>query len=107
VSAVSADSLIGFLRLRFPPAAFLPELEGAALVRELHVYGSMVPLGRNGEDDDYQHRNYGTVLLAHAEGIARDAGYPRVAIMSGIGVRPYYRKHGYVRTGPYMIKELG
>ena len=106
VSAVSADSLIGFLRLRFPPAAFLPELEGAALVRELHVYGSMVPLGRNGEDDDYQHRNYGTVLLAHAEGIARDAGYPRVAIMSGIGVRPYYRKHGYVRRGPYMIKEL-
>jgi elongator complex protein 3 len=107
VSAVSADSLIGFLRLRFPPAAFLPELEGAALVRELHVYGSIVPLGRNGKDDDYQHRNYGTVLLAHAEGIARDAGYPRVAIMSGIGVRPYYRKHGYVRTGPYMIKELG
>ncbi len=106
ISAVSGDSLIGFARLRFPSTDFSFELEGAALIRELHIYGSIVPLGKNGENDEYQHRNYGSLLLAHAEGIARDAGFRRVAIMSGIGVRPYYRKHGYVRTGPYMTKEL-
>jgi elongator complex protein 3 len=82
------------------------ELEGAALLRELHVYGHIVPLGKYGEDDEYQHRSYGKALLAHAEGIARDAGCRRIAVMSGIGVRPYYQRQGYVRTGAYMIREL-
>ena len=106
VSAVSGDSLIGFARLRFPSSVFSLELEGAALMRELHVYGSIVPLGKGGEDDEYQHRSHGKALLATAETIARDAGYRSIAVMSGIGVRPYYRRQGYVRTGPYMIKEL-
>jgi elongator complex protein 3 len=75
-------------------------------MRELHVYGSIVPLGKNGEGEEYQHRSHGKALLTHVEGIARDAGYGRIAVMSGIGVRPYYRKQGYVRTGPYMTKEL-
>jgi elongator complex protein 3 len=106
VSSVSGDSLVGFARLRFPSSVFLPELEGAALMRELHVYGSIVPLGKNGEGEEYQHRSHGKTLLTHVEGIARDAGYGRIAVMSGIGVRPYYRRQGYVRTGSYMIKEL-
>jgi elongator complex protein 3 len=106
VSAVSGDSLIGFARLRFPSSVFSLELEGAALLRELHVYGSIVPLGKDGEDDEYQHRSHGKALLATTETMARDAGYRALAVMSGIGVRPYYRRQGYVRTGPYMIKEL-
>jgi elongator complex protein 3 len=104
---VSADSLIGFARVRFPPAAFSSELEGAALVRELHVYGSLVPLGKSADDDEFQHRSYGKVLLSFAEEISREGGYHRLAIMSGIGVRPYYRRQGFERTGPYMTKELG
>ena len=106
ISAVSGDSLIGFARLRFPSSIFLPELDGAALVRELHVYGSIVPLGETGKDEEYQHRSHGKVLLARAETIARDAGFCRLAILSGIGVRPYYRSQGYERRGPYMEKEL-
>jgi elongator complex protein 3 len=106
ISAVSGDSLIGFARLRFPSSIFLPELDGAALVRELHVYGSVVPLGETGKDEEYQHRSHGKVLLARAEEIARDAGFCRLAILSGIGVRPYYRSQGYERRGPYMEKEL-
>ena len=106
ISAVSGDSLIGFARLRFPASVFLPELDGAALVRELHVYGSIVPLGKSAEDEEYQHRSHGKVLLARAEKIACDAGFCRLAIMSGIGVRPYYRSQGYERRGPYMEKEL-
>jgi histone acetyltransferase (RNA polymerase elongator complex component) len=44
--------------------------------------------------------------IARAEEIALDEGLPRLAIMSGIGVRPYYRRMGYERRGPYMIKDL-
>jgi len=106
ISAVSGDSLIGFARLRFPSSVFVPELEGAALLRELHVYGSIVPLGKPAEDEEYQHRSHGKILLARAEETARGAGFGRLAVMSGIGVRPYYRRQGYERRGPYMEKEL-
>jgi len=106
ISAVSGDSLIGFARLRFPSSVFRPELVNAALLRELHVYGSLVPVGKDAESEEWQHRSYGRVLLARAEEIALGAGFERLAIMSGIGVRPYYRKMGYERRGPYMIRDL-
>jgi elongator complex protein 3 len=106
ISAVSDDSLIGFARLRFPSQVYRPELEGAAVMRELHVYGSIVPVGRDAESEEWQHRNYGRALLARAEEIAAGDGYRRLAIMSGIGVRPYYRRQGYERRGPYMVKGL-
>jgi elongator complex protein 3 len=106
ISAVADDSLIGFTRLRFPSFVNSPELDNAALMRELHVYGSLVPLGKDAESEEWQHRNYGTVLISRAEEITRDAGFSRLAIMSGVGVRPYYRRQGYERKGHYMIKEL-
>jgi len=106
ISAVSGDSLIGFTRLRFPSQVYRPELENAALMRELHVYGSLVPVGRDADSEEWQHRNYGRALLALAEETATAGGYSRLAIMSGMGVRPYYRRQGYERAGPYMVKEL-
>jgi elongator complex protein 3 len=106
ISVVSGDSLIGFARLRFPSSVFRPELEHAALLRELHVYGSLVPVGKDAESEEWQHREYGKALLARAEETARAGGFRRLAIMSGIGVRPYYRRQGYERRGPYMVKEL-
>jgi elongator complex protein 3 len=106
ISAVSGDSLIGFSRLRFPSQVFRPELDCAALLRELHVYGSLVSVGKDAVDEEWQHRNFGRLLLARAEEIATDGGYTSLAIMSGIGVRPYYRRQGYVRSGPYMVKVL-
>ena len=106
ISAVSDDSLIGFARLRFPSMVYRSELENAALMRELHIYGSLVPVGRDAESEEWQHRNYGRALLARVEEIATAAGFSRLAIMSGMGVRPYYRRHGYERAGPYMVKEM-
>ena len=106
ISAVSNDSLIGFTRLRFPSMVYRPELKNAALMRELHVYGSLVPVGRDAEPKEWQHRNYGRVLLARAEEITAGAGFSRLAVMSGMGVRPYYRRQGYERAGPYMVKEM-
>jgi len=100
------DVLIGFLRLRFPAAPHRTELEGAALVRELHVYGSMVAPGEDAGELQWQHRGYGEELLSRAEETAQDAGYKKIAVTSGIGVRDYYRKFGYELEGPYMMKRL-
>jgi elongator complex protein 3 len=106
ISVVSDDSIIGFARLRFPSRVYCAELENAAVLRELHVYGSLVPVGKDAESEEWQHRNFGKVLLARAEEIAIDAGFTCLAVMSGIGVRPYYRRQGYERRGTYMIRDL-
>lgn len=100
----SIDALVGFLRLRFPASPFRSELEDAAVVRELHVYGRMVPIGEN--NDAWQHQGYGKKLLARAEEIAADGGYRKLAVISGIGARLYYQKLGYEYDGPYMSKRL-
>ncbi len=99
--------LVGFCRLRFPGNPVRRELEDAALVRELHVYGSEVSVGTDGADDQHQHRGYGRRLMAEAEAIAADAGYDKLAVISGIGAREYYReKLGYHQDGPYVSKYL-
>ncbi|MFB6070160.1 MAG: tRNA uridine(34) 5-carboxymethylaminomethyl modification radical SAM/GNAT enzyme Elp3 [Halanaeroarchaeum sp.] len=99
------DLLVGFVRVRFPGQVVRPELENAALVRELHVYGSEVGVG-DGEGD-YQHRGYGRELIDRAEAIAADAGYEKLAVISGIGAREYYReKLGYYQDGPYVSTSL-
>lgn len=88
------DTLVGFLRLR---------LGEAARVRELHVYGPLVPLGRRG---GWQHRGYGAALLKAAEEAAIAAGYSAIDVTSGIGARGYYQRLGYCQRGPYMSKKL-
>ena len=100
--------LVGFCRLRFPGDPVRRELEDAALIRELHVYGSEVTVGEGGETgDDWQHRGYGRRLMAKAEDLAADAGYGKVSVISGIGAREYYRnKLGYHQDGPYVSKRL-
>lgn len=104
----AADLLVGFCRLRFPGNPERRELEGAAIVRELHVYGSEVTIGDgNAADDDgdgrWQHRGFGRRLLAEAERLAEEAGYRKLSVISGIGAREYYRrKLGYYQDGPYV-----
>lgn len=103
---LSADTLIGFTRLRFPFSPHRPELENTALIRELHVYGSIVPVGKGAKQTDWQHRGYGKELLEQAERIASEAGYQKLAVISGIGAREYYRKSGYFLDNVYMSKLL-
>lgn len=100
----SIDALIGFLRLRFPDRPHRPELHGSALVRELHVYGKMVPIGEKGEA--WQHKGYGLELLRNAEAMAKGAGYDKISVISGVGARKYYVKLGYAYDGPYMSRRL-
>lgn len=89
------ESLVGFLRLR---------LGDAARVRELHIYGPLVPIGTR--KDGWQHRGYGARLVQIAESIASEKGYKSIEITSGIGARGYYRRMGYVLKEPYMAKSL-
>ncbi len=89
------DVLVGFLRLR---------LGASARVRELHVYGPLVPIGSR--KDGWQHRGYGGRLLEEAETLALEAGYPTIEVTSGIGARGYYRRLGYDLSRSHMAKRL-
>jgi ELP3 family radical SAM enzyme/protein acetyltransferase len=102
--------LIGFLRLRLSPKdaevnAVLPSIKGCALIRELHVYSNISDVGNNIEGS-LQHKGYGKQLVAKAEEIAKENGYNKVAIISGTGVRGYYKKLGYQLVDTYMIKGI-
>ncbi|EFX89246.1 elongator complex protein 3 [Daphnia pulex] len=102
------DILIGLLRLRkCSPQAFRPELQGGvSIVRELHVYGSVVPV--SGRDPrKFQHQGFGTLLMEEAARISKEEHKSfKIAVISGVGTRNYYRKLGYELEGPYMTKLL-
>jgi elongator complex protein 3 len=97
------DALVGFVRLRFPKEPFIDILKDAALIRELHVYGRAVPVGKS--SNAFQHRGFGESLLREAEEIAKEE-YDKIAVISGVGVREYYRRLGYRLKGGYMVKRL-
>lgn len=103
------DRLAGFLRLSLPaagsPATGISELDNAALVREVHVYGPSLPVGEI-EGGAAQHAGLGGRLMVQAEAIARRHGYPRLAVIAAVGTRGYYRRLGYSRQGTYMVKAL-
>ena len=109
--------LFGFIRLRILPKFenhrnrkhWCKELRGIrAIVRELHVYGSLQKVSsHNFMEDASQHRGLGKNLLKKAEEIALGThDLDRIAVISGVGVRNYYRKWGYVLDGTYMTKQL-
>jgi elongator complex protein 3 len=101
--------LLGYLRLRIPSSkAHRPEITEvpSAIVRELHVYGPLVPVGKHSEGA-WQHRGYGKELLAEAERIARDEfGVQKLLVISALGTRRYYMRLGYGRDGVYVSKRL-
>jgi elongator complex protein 3 len=104
-----ADILIGLLRLRqVSPVSFRPEIMGrrCSIIRELHVYGSAVPLqGR--DPTKFQHQGYGALLMEAAERVAREEHLSdKLLVIAGVGTRHYYRKLGYELDGPYMSKSL-
>lgn len=106
-----SDKICAFIRLRFPSQFytgkkhFMKELEGCALIRELHVYGMHIPLNDR-EEGAQQHFGLGKALIAKAEEISLAAGFKKMAIISGVGVREYYRKWGYRLDGTYMVKYI-
>jgi len=103
------DVLIGYLRLRIPSErAHRPEIssERCSVVRELHVYGPLVPVGKR-VWRAWQHKGYGGKLLSEAERFSVE-GYDcrKVVVMSALGTKQYYRRFSYDCDGPYMSKAL-
>jgi ELP3 family radical SAM enzyme/protein acetyltransferase len=100
--------MLGFIRLRLSDAlenSIIPELKGkTAMIRELHVYGKVQEVGSGNGEKSAQHLGLGKKLLEIAESVAITHGMSDIAVISGIGVRDYYRKRGYELRGSYMMK---
>lgn len=104
ISLMQEKEIIGFCRLRFPSQILRKEItKDSGIIRELHVYGNAVDLEKSGE---VQHKGFGKMLLKKAEDICKENGKKKLLVISGIGVREYYRKLGYSYDGPYMSKML-
>jgi elongator complex protein 3 len=110
------DKLLAFLRLRLsnlnppnPPLRkggifdIFPELKDCAIIREVHTYGELTPVKTKGK---VQHLGFGKKLIKKAEEIALKNGYKKIAVISAVGTRDYYRKLGYKLKGDYMVKWL-
>ena len=98
--------IAGFLRLSLPTEApIIGELQDAAMIREVHVYGQAVRIGRTSEGNA-QHIGLGTALIERAVEIATEAGYARLGVISSVGTREYYRKRGFDDGKLYQIREL-
>jgi|SRR3989338_5619401 len=104
---VNKDNILfGLLRMRFPCNPFIDSLKGSAIIRELHVYGQALAIGEKGTHG--QHLGIGKQLMKAAENIAQENGITKIAVISGVGVREYYKKLGYNLDSEkiYMIKDL-
>jgi elongator complex protein 3 len=103
------DVLIGYLRLRVPSAkAYRPEVTAvpSAIVRELHVYGPVVPVGQRSAKA-WQHKGYGAVLLSEAERLAREEyDLKKLLVISALGTKRYYMRFGYKYDSAYVAKTL-
>jgi len=103
------DKVAGFLRLSLPKSPDvvpIDEIKEAAMIREVHVYGPALGLGKDSRGEA-QHRGLGGLLVARAEVIARAEGYSQLAVIAAIGTRNYYRRLGFEMTEYYMMKKLG
>lgn len=109
LSYEAENKLAGFLRLSLPNAApreeILEEIRGNAMVREVHVYGRALEIGA-ASAGDAQHAGLGTRLIEEAARVSRDAGFKRLAVISAVGTREYYRKLGFELGELYMGCEL-
>ena len=113
ISYESTDkvALFGFIRLRLPAKNtelkdqdLFPILNNKALIRELHVYGYNTSVGSDAKAS--QHKGIGTKLLKKAEEIAFYNNYPGIVVISGEGVKEYYKKKGYIEKDTYMFKQF-
>jgi len=105
------EKLYSLLRLRIPfqifkkERAFIPVLENSAIIREIQTYGEQVPIAQKKLAP--QHRGLGKKLIKEAEKITKNEfGLSKIAVISGIGTREYFRKLGYKLKETYMVKSL-
>lgn len=102
------NQIAGFLRLSLPKSRtdnFIEELIGSAIIREIHIYGQSVEIGER-KSGKAQHLGLGTSLISEAERISIENKFERLAVISSVGTRKYYRKNGFEDGNLYQIKSL-
>ena len=100
------NALFGFIRLRIPLIEYspvFPTLKNKGLIRELHVYDELIPVGEKNKKSS-QHKGFGKKLVSAAEWISWKDNKDGVAIISGEGVRGYYSKLEYIDEDTFMVK---
>jgi len=106
---LAGDKLLAFLRLSLPlKDSFIDELAGCAMIREIHVYGPAQNIGSRvkGQGDRAQHLGFGTRLIERAKELARENKFKKLAVISSVGTREYYRKRGFIDMQLYQVAEL-
>jgi elongator complex protein 3 len=103
------DHLAGFLRLSLPhgdsPLTGMQDLSQAAIIREVHVYGQSIMVGK-AQQGAAQHVGLGTRLIQEAEKVAADRGFNRLAVIAAVGTRPYYLRRGFYRGESYLLRDI-
>lgn len=113
VASNDRSTIIGFIRLRFHTNAgynrdtlVCVDLENAAMITELHVYGEVKETYKKKKGNTPQHRGYGSILLEKAFELAKNAGYEKISVIPGEGVTSYYERFGFVKGKLYHVKNL-
>jgi elongator complex protein 3 len=105
------DKIAGYLRLSIPSGSLsqrdrsIPELAGTAIIREVHVYGQSLQVGVE-QAGAAQHIGLGRLLIETAGKITRQAGFEKMAVISAVGTRGYYRFRGFEDGSLYQIKSV-
>jgi len=102
------DILIGYLRLRevVVPHRYELQKEPCMIIRELKVLGRELSIGER-TSEALQHRGYGKELISEAERICfEEFDKKRLFVLSGVGVKQYYRVLGFIDDGIYLSKSL-
>lgn len=100
------NKIVAFLRLSLPhEEPLFEELCQAAVIREIHVYGVSVAVGSESETAA-QHLGLGTRLINEARAVARAFNYQKLAVISAVGTREYYRQRGFVDGALYQYLRL-
>ncbi len=90
--------LYSLLRLRISS-------DNTAIIREIHTYGQLIPI--SGTKTAAQHKGLGKKLVKKAEIITKEEfGLNKISVISGVGVRSYFRKLGYRLEDTYMVKNI-
>jgi elongator complex protein 3 len=100
------DEIFGFLRLSLPKIpSFIEEIKDCAIIREIHIYGQSLEIGKK-DSSITQHQGLGKNLIKIAKEISRDSGFKRLAVISAIGTREYYKKNNFNLCSLYQISNL-
>lgn len=100
------DKICSFLRLSLPKKeSYIEEIKGSAMIREVHVYGSLVNIGKDSSGES-QHLGLGKKMIEIAEDISRKNRYKSISVISAIGTKEYYKKRGFKDIELYMKKDI-